>query len=185
MSFRRRIALPVACFLALAPLAVLSQDATRRGRKYKAPPETSHIEVLVLKKFNGKPIVNAAVVFSPSLNGKDEGNLEVKTNPEGKAIIDVIPTGSLVRVQIIASGFATFAEDYVVTETTREIVVPMLRPQEQISAYLDNSGKDSSRKVGVQEQAKPKTVLPASAPKPPSPTAPATQPSPAAAPPKQ
>ena len=31
----------------------------------------------------------------------------IKTDPDGKAIIDVIPTGSLVRVQIIANGFAT------------------------------------------------------------------------------
>jgi len=178
MSFRRLIALHVVCILALAPLAAPGQDPARRGRKYKAPPDTSHIEVLVLKKFNGKPIVNAAVVFNPSLNGKDEGNLEVKTNPEGKAIIDVIPTGSLVRVQIIANGFATFAEDYLVTEATREIVVPMLRPQEQISAYQDNSGKDSSRKVGVQEQAKPRAVKPPVTPKPAA-VAPAVQAAPA------
>jgi hypothetical protein len=159
------------CFLLASPRASFSQDqpATKRLRKYKAPPETSHIEVLVTRKSNGKPIANAAVVFNPTLNGKDEGNLEVKTNPDGKAIIDVIPTGSTVRVQIIANGYATFAEDYVVTEASREIAVVMVRPQEQISAYEDNKGKDSTRKAGVQEPNKPKSATPdpnAATPKP-------------------
>ncbi len=105
-----------------SPRATLAQDEpVKHGRKYKAPPATSHIEVTVVKKFNGKPIVNAAVIFNSNLDGKDEGNLEVKTDPDGKAIIDVIPTGSSVRVQVIATGFATYAEDFVVTESTREI----------------------------------------------------------------
>jgi len=143
----------------------LSQDApARRGRKYKAPPETSHIEVLVTKKSNGKPISNAAVVFNPTKDGKDVGSLEVKTDPEGKAIIDVIPTGSLVRVQIIANGYATFAEDYLVTEPSKQISVVMLRPQEQISAYEENHGKASERKPGVQEPAKPGKTTPPAAP---------------------
>ena len=110
-------------FLLASPRLSFSQDqpTNKRLRKYKAPPETSHIEVLVTRKSNGKPIANAAVIFHPIKNGKDEGNLEVKTDPEGKAIIDVIPTGSTVRVQVIANGFATFAEDYEVTEPSREI----------------------------------------------------------------
>ena len=101
-----------------APRAVWGQDEppVKHGRKYKAPPDTSHVEVIVTRHSNGKPIVNAAVVFNPSKDGKDEGNLEVKTDPEGKAIIDVIPTGSTVRIQIIAHGYATYAEDYVIAE---------------------------------------------------------------------
>ena len=142
--------------LSAAPVLVQAQDdvPVRRGRKYKAPPETSHIEVVVVKKSTGKPIPNAAVVFRPIKDGKDEGNMEVKTDPDGKAKIDVIPTGSNVRVQVIANGFATFAEDYLVTEPSREISIFMLRPQEQVSAYEDNSGKASARKPGVQEPAR-------------------------------
>jgi hypothetical protein len=139
-------------------IAVVAQDSpAKRGRKYKPPPATSHIEVTVLKKFNGKPISNAAVIFDSNLNGKDEGSLEVKTDPDGKAAIDVIPTGSTVRVQVIASGFATFADEYVVSESTREISVSMIRPQEQVSSYQDNEGKSSSRKPGVQEPIRPTT----------------------------
>ncbi len=142
----------VSCF------SVLAQDTpAKRSRKYKPPPPTSRIEVTVLKKFNGKPISNAAVVFDATLDGKDQGTLEVKTDPEGKATIDVIPTGSNVRVQVIATGYATYAEEYVVSEPTREISISMIRPKEQLSSYQDNDGKDSSRPVGVQEPVRPTT----------------------------
>lgn len=148
-------------------LSAVAQDApARRGRKYKAPPATSHIEVTVLKKFNGKPIMNAAVVFDATLDGKDQGNLEVKTDPDGKAAIDVIPTGSTVRVQVIATGFATFADNYVVDGPTRQIEISMLRPQEQLSSYQDNQGKAAIRKPGVQEPIRPTT--PATKPAPPA-----------------
>ena len=122
-----------------------------RGRKYKAPPPTSRIEVQVIKKFTGKPVPNAAVVFNPSKDGKDLGNLEVKTDPEGKAVIDVIPTGSTVRVQVIATGFATFAEDYLVDQPTKQIAITLVAPRAQVSAYQDNSGKAAERQPGVQE----------------------------------
>lgn len=178
MSFRRALQLLLVLSLVLgSSLQALAQDSpARRGRKYKAPPATSHIEVQVLKKHNGKPIMNAAVVFNPSKDGKDEGNLEVKTDPDGKAIIDVIPTGSLVRVQIIATGFATFAGDYLIDQPSKEIVISMVRPQAQVSAYEDNEGKASTRKAGVQEPIRPKPVTP------PSSTTPAPQPAPTATP---
>ena len=163
----------VLCLVLVSSWSAFAQDDTsvHRGRKYKAPPPTSHIEVVVSKKFNGKPIMNAAVVFDSTLNGKEEGNLEVKTDPEGKAVIDVIPTGSSVRVQIIANGFATYAESYLVTEPSRQIFVALLRPQEQISSYVDNEGKPAVRKPGVQEPIRPTApAKPALA----SPPAPAT-----------
>jgi hypothetical protein len=129
----------------------------RHGRKYKAPPQTSIIEVTVVKGFNKKPIVNAAVIFHPvDADGKDEGFLEMKTDPDGKAKIDVIPTGSSVRVQVIATGYATYAEDYQINEPNREIAISMQRPREQVSTYVDESGKASTAKAGVQEPVRPK-----------------------------
>ena len=146
----------LALALGLAAPALHAQDgASQRGRKYKAPPDTSHIEVEVLKSYNGKPIANAAVVFHSVKDGKDEGNLEVKTNEQGKAIIDIIPTGSNVDVQVIADGFATFADQYLVNEQSRAIQIKMLRPRAQISTYVDNSGKAASVAPGVQEPPKP------------------------------
>ena len=84
---------------------------------------------------------------------------------EGKASIDLIPTGSTVRVQVIATGFATYAEDYLVADASKEITVSMIHPQEQVSSYQNNDGKATSRKPGVQEPIRPTTP----APKPPAP----------------
>jgi hypothetical protein len=134
-------------------LPAFGQDA--RGRKYKAPPETAHIVVQVTKASNGKPVVNAAVVFHPVKDGKDEGNLEIKSDPDGKAAIDVIPIGSEVTVQVIANGLATYATDFVVDGPEKDLTVKLLRPQAQVSAYVDNSGKPSQIKPGVQEPKRP------------------------------
>lgn len=152
-------------FTLILPLALQAQS-DRRGRKYKAPPATSHIEVQVLRSTNAKPIANAAVIFHSVRDGKDEGNLEVKTNELGKAVIDIIPTGSLVDVQVIADGFASFAKAYEVNEPTREIQIAMLPPRAQISTYVDNSGKASTRQWGVQEPPKGSTPPVIQAPKP-------------------
>ena len=156
------IVLSLAAFAAVTPALLRAQDddssakPEKHGRKYKAPPETSHIEVTVIKGFNKKPIDGAHVIFHPVKDGKDEGNLELKTHPDGKAIIDVIPTGSAVRIQVLADGFATYAEDFQIDETTREITVAMIRPRAQISTYVDNEGKDSTVQPGVQEPIRPK-----------------------------
>ncbi len=128
-------------FLAVCLFAVsfsamlLAQDQPKRGRKYTPPPATSKITVTVIKAANGKPVENAAVVFHPMKNGKDEGNLELKTNEEGKAIIDVIPIGDTVRLQVIANGFQTFGDDYEITTDSKEITVKMKRPDRQYSIY--------------------------------------------------
>ena len=135
----------------------------KHGRKYKAPPDTSHIEVTVIKDFNKKPIDGAHVVFIPSKDGVDEGNLEVKTDPDGKAVIDVIPTGSKVPIQVIADGFATFAEDYLVDEASRQITIAMIRPRAQVSTYVDNQGKPAQLQPGVQEPIRPKPAAAAGA----------------------
>jgi hypothetical protein len=152
-----------ALFIVLVPRPAHAQDdgsskeEGRHGRKYKAPPQTSEIEVTVLRGFNKKPIMNAAVVFHPvDADGKDEGFLEMKTDPDGKAKIDVIPTGSSVRVQVIATGYATYAEDYKISEPQRKITIDMQRPHAQVSTYVDESGKPSSIKPGVQEPVRPK-----------------------------
>jgi hypothetical protein len=177
MDFRRFLSSGTV-FLLVAAAAVqvsAAQDSpSGRGRKYRAPLPTSHIEVLVLKNDNQKPVANAAVIFRSIKDGKDEGNLEVKTNEEGKAIIDVIPTGSDVDVQVIANGFATFANTYTVNGPSASMTIKLLRPRAQVSAYVDNQGAASQRAVGVQEPHKAKPpVAPAATP--PSGDAPASK----------
>ncbi|GAA3763211.1 hypothetical protein [Terriglobus aquaticus] len=136
--------------MALAFAATLAGQSERHGRKYKAPPETSHLEVLVLRDTSGKVIENAGVVFHPTKDGNDEGNLEVKSGVDGKAFIDIIPTGSVVQVQVIASGFATYSGTITLDSPSKQLTIRMKRPQEQYSTYAERSGV-STQKSGVQE----------------------------------
>jgi hypothetical protein len=169
------IAVSLTVFASLMPVRARAQDEDnpkpeQHGRKYKAPPDTSHIEVTVLKGFNKKPIDGAHVIFHPVKDGVDEGNLEVKTHQDGKVSIDVIPTGSKVTIQVLADGFATYAEDYQVNEADRQIVISMIRPRAQVSAYVDNKGKASELNPGVQEPIRPKKTPPAKSSSAPAPS---------------
>jgi hypothetical protein len=127
--------------LVLSSLAAGAQQKTsNRGRKYKMPPPTARIEVTVVRDTSGKPIENAAVVFHAMEGEKDKGNMELKTNEDGKAIIDVMPIGDVVRLQIIAKGFQTFGDDYKVDKDKISIDIRMKRPGEPYSIYKKHSG---------------------------------------------
>jgi hypothetical protein len=128
-----RWVLPLFLLGALGTGSLMAQAG--RGRKYTPPPPTAKIVVTVTKATNGKPVQNAAVVFHPMKNGKDEGALELKTDEDGKAAIDVIPIGDTVRLQIIADGFQTFGEDYPIVTDSKEIDVKLKRPTKQYSIY--------------------------------------------------
>lgn len=143
----------------LVSAGTLLGQAERHGRKYKAPPETSHLEVLVLRDSSGKVIENAGVVFHPTKDGIDEGNLEVKSGVDGKAFIDIIPTGSVVQVQVIANGFSTYSGTLTLDSPSKQLTIRMKRPREQYSLYEERSGA-STQKVGVQEPSH-RTIKPA------------------------
>ena len=148
--------------IALALVSVAGAQTTRNdghGRKWKPLPTLAHVVVTVTKGFDGKPMPHAAVVFHATLNGRDDGNLEVKTNQEGKATIDVIEVGSDVTLQVIANGFSTYAQNLKIDQPTKEFEVKLLRPREQVSVYQNNLGKASELKPGIQEP--PRPVIPA------------------------
>ena len=130
--------------LLVAGLSALSisqaQDTAKRGRKYKAPPPTSHVEVTVVRATNGKPVENASVIFHPLEDGKNAGNMELKTNDEGKAVIDLLEIGSDVRVQIIAPGFQTYGEDYKIDKDNMALAIKLKRPSGQYSIYKKGEG---------------------------------------------
>jgi hypothetical protein len=153
-----RLSVFVAAFgLAVTLLAASAQDAPKRGRKYKAPPPTARIEVTVLRDLNGKPIENAAVVFHPMQGEKDKGAMELKTNEDGKTIIDVLPIGDTVRLQIIAKGFQTYGEDYKIDKAEMAIEIKMKRPGEQYSIYKHHDAGE----VGGKSPDADKTAAPA------------------------
>ena len=119
----------------LIPSLVCAQ-AHRRGRKYKPPPPVVNITVTVTKAFDGKPVENAAVVFHPiNDKGKDEGGMELKTNENGKASLDLIPIGDTLLLQVIAPGFQTFGNEYPIKNDTKEIAVKLRYPAAQYSIY--------------------------------------------------
>jgi hypothetical protein len=146
--------------IALAMVSVAGAQTDRHGRKWKPLPTLDHIVVTVVKGFDGKPLPNAAVVFHATLDGRDNGNLEVKTDPEGKATIDVIEVGSNVNVQVIAYGFSTYAQDINVSGPNKFLEVKLLRPREQVSQYENNSGKAAVVQPGIQEPPHPVLAKP-------------------------
>jgi len=140
------------CLVMGMSLLVFGQDTVKRGRKYTPPPPTCKITVTVTRATNGKPVENAGVIFHPIKGGKDEGNMELKTNEEGKAILDVVPIGDTVRLQIVANGFQTYGADYQLETATKEIAVKMLPPGRQYSIYEKH---DDSQTGGKDETPKP------------------------------
>jgi hypothetical protein len=46
---------------------------------------------------------------------------------------------------------------YQINETSRQIVISMIRPRAQVSTYIDNTGKPADLKPGVQDPVRPKT----------------------------
>jgi hypothetical protein len=101
--------------------------------------QLSILSFVILKDYNGKPIRNASVIMhSVKGNGQQRNTgLELKTDAEGKTSFDGIPFGKL-RVQVIATGYQTFGDDYTIDKQQMEIVVKMKRPGEQYSIYKDH-----------------------------------------------
>jgi 5-hydroxyisourate hydrolase-like protein (transthyretin family) len=135
--------------LGVAALAAHAQD---RGRKYKPPPPTCKITVTVVKSSNGKPVENASVVFHPLKDGKDEGNMELRTNEDGKVSIDVIPVGDGLRLQVLATGYQTFGSDYQLSGDSKDIEVKLKRPQQQYSIYENHPDQSGQGQSGSQPQ---------------------------------
>ena len=102
---------------------------------------TSKLEFMVLRDTNGKPIRAASVVLHPvSKKGKQaRGGFELKTDNDGKTEFEGVPYGTM-RIQVLAQGFQTYGEDYVIDKPNMDIVVKLKRPAEQYSVYGDQNG---------------------------------------------
>ena len=107
-----------------------------------------------------KPIENAAVIFH--LVG-EKGNMELKTNEDGKAVIDVLPLGGNVRLQIIAKGFQTYGEDFKIDKAELAIGVKMKRPGEQYSIYPSRGNAADAGKDAAPAPAPPRNRTPSPA----------------------
>jgi hypothetical protein len=141
-------------FLIAGCLTLRAQDDdSHHGRKYKAPPPSATIAVTVVRSYNGKPISDAHVIFHPIEGDKDKGALELKTDEDGKATIDVIPVGDTVTLQVIADGFQTYGQVYKIDKLNMSMEVRLNRPAPQYSVYKNSaanpgSGGSSSKPSG-------------------------------------
>ena len=145
MAFAKTAA--IACLL----LSFLMPGRVAAQRDEDENEPTADVSFLIVKNDNGKPVRNAAVIMHPvNPHGKQgRGGLELKTDTEGKASFNGIPYGKL-RVQVLASGFQTFGEDYDVAQAKMAFTIKLKRPQGQYSIY-DDTGKDS----GAQPKQQP------------------------------
>ena len=124
-------------------LAVHGEAIAQRD---KNDEPTAVLSFVVVKEDNGKPVRNAAVIMHPVSHGKQErGGLELKTDADGRTSFDGIPYGKL-RVQVLASGFQTFGEDYDIGQAKMEFTVRLKRPQGQYSIYQDHPGEKKEEK---------------------------------------
>ena len=145
----------------------------RHGRGYKAPPPTAPVVITVEKAANGKPMVSTSVIFRAVRNEATDGVLEMKTDGEGRASLELLEVGSHVTVQVIAPGYATYATAFDLTGDGKQLLVKLERPHAQVSTYVDNDGRPSQVQPGIQEHVIRHPAAPtAAAPAPASPTAP-------------
>jgi len=123
---RRRL-FPLA-FLALLGLPLLADSPTTRLR----------IEV---RNTYDKPVERASVVVKfvkgrskLKFGKKIRTNWELRTNQEGVAQIPPIPQGKVV-VMVIAKGYQTFGQEFVIEEEEKTIEVKLNPPQPQFTAH--------------------------------------------------
>jgi hypothetical protein len=105
-----------------------------------AEPPMSKLSVHVLTP-SGKPLDRASVIVK-FLSGREKLKLymkhrtqwETKTDQEGFTHIPAIPQGKI-RVQVIASGYQTFGQEFEVDKDVQTIDIKLNPPQAQYSAH--------------------------------------------------
>jgi hypothetical protein len=128
--------------MVMAVTIVLALGMIRSARAQDDEGPMSALRFVVVRDSDGKPVRNAEVVLHPvKRKGKQaKGEMELKTDAEGRTNIDGIPYGPL-RVQVLAPHFQTFGEDYEINKAEVEITVKLKRPGGQYSIY-ENHGEE-------------------------------------------
>jgi hypothetical protein len=128
----------------LITLALLGVASAQKDKDDEA---SATLNFLVIKDDNGRPVRNAAIILHPvNPHGKQgRGGFELKTDVDGKTNFDGVPYGKL-RVQVLASGFQTFGEDYDIDHPKMEFTIKLKRPQTQYSVYGAQPGEPNQEK---------------------------------------
>ncbi len=77
--------------------------------------------------------------------------MEIKTDEQGRAVLDVIPIGDQVQVQIVKTGFQTYGETFSNDQPTRELLIKVKPPTGQYSTY-QSAPVDSQKEQSVTPQ---------------------------------
>ncbi len=136
LHMKRNVSMVMAIMIVLG----LGMIGSARAQDDEGP--MSALRFVVVRDSDGKPVRNAEVVLHPvKRKGKQaKGEMELKTDAEGRTNIDGIPYGPL-RVQVLAPHFQTFGEDYEINKAEMEITVKLKRPGGQYSIY-ENHGEE-------------------------------------------
>jgi hypothetical protein len=118
---------------ALAMIIVFSLMAAGGSKKIE---QFSNLSFTVLKGDTGMPVRNASVILHAvdEKGNQQNSGFQLKTDEEGAASVDSVPYGKL-RVQVIAHGFQTYGEDYVIDQPSHRIIIKLKPPQRQYSIY--------------------------------------------------
>jgi Carboxypeptidase regulatory-like domain len=137
VRLRLHMKINVSMVMAVMIVLGLGMIGSVRGQDDGGP--TSSLRFVVVRDSDGKPVRNAEVVLHPvKRKGKQaKGEMELKTDAEGRTNIDGIPYGPL-QVQVLAPHFQTFGEDYEINKAEMEITVKLKRPGGQYSIYEDH-----------------------------------------------
>jgi hypothetical protein len=144
----RMLRIRITTWTIAALLSAFTLLGTAAAQRNPDDEPTASLNFLVVKDDNGKPIRSAAVIMHPvSTHGKQSrGGLELKTDSEGKTSFEGVPYGTL-RVQVLASGFQTFGEDYQIDKAKMDFTIKLKRPQGQYSIYEDHPGEQKNDKT--------------------------------------
>jgi hypothetical protein len=139
---RLRLHMKINVSMVMAVMIVLGLGMIGSARAQDDEGPMSALRFVVVRDSDGKPVRNAEVVLHPvQRKGKQaKGEMELKTDAEGRTNIDGIPYGPL-RVQVLAPHFQTFGEDYEINKAEMEITVKLKRPGGQYSIY-ENHGEE-------------------------------------------
>lgn len=153
--FRLSVLAVLLAIVAAAALTAQARDRHYRGRKFKPPPPTSTVTITVVRKDDGKFIENASVIWH--LVG-EKGGMELHTDKRGKSMIDILPTGHKVILQILAHGYQTYGKVYTISKPNMAIKVALSRPVGQYTIYGhhdENVEGKSPIAVGHSDPTKP------------------------------
>jgi hypothetical protein len=144
------------CVALFSCFALLSPAVAQKNDKDEDDEPTANLNFVILKQDNGKPVRNAAVVMhAVNSHGKQSnGDLELKTDLDGKASFDGVPYGKL-RVQVFAPGFQSFGQDYDVHQANIDVTIKLNRPEGQYSIYGNQSGGKNDKAPPPDPNAKP------------------------------